>query len=384
MTVALAAVLMAWSEGPTLRDRFDHAHALLHLRRGTTYQGLSAALRRAGARLVVVLRRHLAAVLMTLRPAHWTIEGWCVIAVDGSRFNAPRTRANEAGLGIAGRDKCGPQMLAVILVHLGLGALWDWRVARPDGSERDRWRAMLAGTPRGALLVGDAGFMGLDCLKAVVRGGRHFLVRLAGNARLITGLTDDPGVVAAWPQTRQGEPPLLLRLIRVPDGKGGEVVLGTSVMDRAGLSDQQAAVFYRLRWGVETTYRAVKQTLERRGMRSAAPAQARLELHWTLLGMMLLGVLTLRRLDSRLCPARWSVAAAIRAVRMAARARTNRLARRALGGLRRAVTPDTARRNKSARDWPHKKNPEPPGPPDLRAATEREVLRFKTFARSVA
>lgn len=376
-------VLMCWSEAGTLRDRFDHAHMLLHLRRGRTYQGLVRALRRGGTRLIGVLRRHLAEVLATLPPAYWMIEGWCVFAVDGSKFDAPRTKANQDALGAAKDSRA--QMLAVILVHLGLGVLWNWRVARSDGSERGRMRAMLASTPLGSLLVGDAGFMGYDCLRAVVQGGRHFLVRLAGNTKLITGLTDDPGVMALWPKDRdKEEPPLLVRVVRVPDGKGGEVMLGTSMMDRVRLTDAQAAVFYRLRWGVETTYRSLKQTLERRKMRSAAPTQARLEMHWTLLGMMLLGVLTLQRLDGRLNPARWSVAAALRAVHGAARSRTDRMARSCLSKLRHAVTPSTARKSKAARDWPHKKNPKPPGPPVVRAATAQEVLRSKALARTAA
>ena len=198
---------------------------------------------------------------------------------------------------------------------------------------------------------------------------------------LALGGPPDPNVVALWPRGRQRHgPPLLVRVVRVPDGKGGQVVLGTDVLDRTRLTDAQAAVFYRLRWGVEMTYRGLKQTLERRTMRSAAPTQARLELHWTLMGLMMLGLLTLQRLDGRLHPARWSVAAALRAVRAATRRRTHRQARWSLASLRRAATPDTTRTSKAARDWPHKKNPRPPGPPVLRAATAQETLRFKTLA----
>jgi hypothetical protein len=384
LTLALTALLMAHNEAPTLRARFDHARALLSLRRGRTYQGFVKALHQRGAELVVVLRRHLAQLLWTLRPEHLLIQGWCVFAVDGSRFDAPRTAANLKGLGVPSRTGSGPQMLAVILVHLGLGVLWDWRVGRGDGSERGRFRAMVSGVPAGALLVGDAGFIGFDCLRSVVAGGRHFLVRLAGNAQLVRGLTADPGVVAVWPKHRQKDPPLLMRMIRVADGKGGHVVLGTSVFDAGRLSDEQAAVFYRLRWGVEVCYRSLKQTLERRKMRSASPAKAKLELHWTLMGMMILGVLTLQRLNPLLSPARWSVAAAVQAVRSAARGRMQRHVRRGLAALRGAVTPNTARRSKKAPAWPHKKTEKPPGPPHLRAASDAELRRFKDFTLQVA
>jgi len=382
LSLALAALLMSWDDGPTLLDRFMSARALLGRRCGGTYQGFAKALARHGAGLVRTLRLHLAGLIRG-HPDLWTIEGWMLFAIDASRFDLPRTLANDTVLGVPSRRGSLPQILATMLVHLGSGVVWDWRLTHCNAGERRGMLAMLASLPRGALLVADAGFVGHECLGAVVKSGRHVLVRLAGNAVLTTGLTRRADIVALWPRGR-GEArgaPLVLRVVRVRDRKGGEVVLGTSVLDKQRLSDAQAAVFYRLRWGVEVCYRSLKQTLRRRKLLSASPARAVRELHWVMLGMMVLGLLTLTRLSPRLDRRRWSVAAAARAVRHAARARTGAVARRHLSTLRGAVCGDNRRADKQAWEWPHKKNPKPPGPPILRRATRAEVARWRSFSR---
>ena len=119
-------------------------------------------------------------------------------------------------------------------------------------------------------------------------------------------------------------------------------------------------------------------------MLSAAPVQARLELHWTLLGFMLLGLLTTRRLAPALNPAKWSVAAALRAVRRAAAARSHWRAESELRTLRRAVQTDNTRKSKAAHDWPHKKQQRPPKPPKFRPASDAERLRYQQLTRAAA
>jgi hypothetical protein len=378
---------MAFSPMPTLHDGFAQARGLLRLRRCQTYQGFVKARARLGVRLITRLRIHLA-TLLAGHQGGWVLLGWIVFAVDGSRFDAPRSKANLEHLGVGGREGSGPQMLVTMLVHLGMGALWNWRVG-PTGKggpdERGHMRRLASSTPAGALLVGDAGFMGYDFLRAIVMGGREFLVRLAGNAELITELSDRPDVAAIWPKGRQRDmPPLWVRIIRLRDQKQGEVILATSVLDPARLNDEQAGVFYRMRWGVEVSYRSLKQTMDKRKMLSAAPTGARLELHWTLLAYMLLGVLTTRRLARGVNPASWSVAAALRAVRRSAAARTRPQAQAALRALRQAVRTDNTRKSKAALAWPHKKKQRPPGPPKFRPASAIEHQRLKELALHAA
>ena len=63
------------------------------------------------------------------------------------------------------------------------------------------------------------------------------------------------------------------------------------MFDSARLSDELAARLYRLRWGLGLHYRAMKQTVRRRKLRSQAPVQAALELRFAAAGMALLSVL---------------------------------------------------------------------------------------------
>jgi hypothetical protein len=379
-SLALAALLMSLDDGPTLLDRFTAARTLLGGRCGRTYQGFAKALERSGAGLAATLRDHFVDLLARRHPELMRIGGWMVFAVDGSRFDVPRTIANQETLG--SRSRRGgvlPQIGATVLVHLGSGLLWDWRLSRGASGERRGMLGMLRSMPEGSLLVADAGFVGYDCLRAVVGSGRHILVRLAGNATLIRGLSGRKDVVALWPQQRdrRGAPPLWLRVITVRDARGGTLVLGTSVLEPERLSDEQAAAFYRLRWGVEVCYRSLKQTLRRRKLLSCSPRRAVLELHWTMLGLMSLGLLTLERLDTQ--SARWSVALAARAVRHAARSRPAGAARH-LRALRRAHSGDNRRRRKAAWNWPHKKNPPPPTPPGFRKATRAEVTLWRSIS----
>lgn len=383
LRIILCSLLMSWSEAKPLCDRFAAAHDLAGPLKAGTYTGFSTALQRRGVPLVGRLRAHPAMRLRVCADGIWTIRGWCVFVIDGSKFDAPRTAANERVMGVAAKDGAGPQMLATILVHLGTCVLWNWRIDTARGSERKQLQRLFGSTPRNSLILGDAGFMGFDCLRAVVGSGRHVLVRLAGNASLITGLTERADVVAAWPKELQHKAePLLLRIIRVSDGRGGKVVLGTSVLDPERLSNGDAAAFYRMRWGVEVCYRSLKQTLDRRKMRSAAPRQAWLELHWSMVGFMALGLLTLSWMGRSRSRRRWSVGGAIRIVRHAARSRTNERAHRHLRGLREAVTGDNTRRSKKARNWPHKKRQKPLSPPRIRRATVGERQRYAAILAS--
>ena len=201
LAITLCSILMAWSEASTLLDRFSNACELAGALKADTYTGFSLARRRLGVMLVGRVRASLAARLQDIPAGLWTTRGWCVFAIDGSKFDAPRTADNETAMGVTACDRAGPQMLATILVHLGSCVLWNWRIGKGHGSERAHLSRLIASTPSNALLVADAGFMGFDCLREVVDAGRHVLVRLAGNARLIAGLDDRNMTTDSWPKS---------------------------------------------------------------------------------------------------------------------------------------------------------------------------------------
>lgn len=241
-----------------------------------------------------------------------------------------------------------------------------------------------AGGADETLLIADALYVGFDLLSRLHESGRSFLVRVGANVRLLQQLgfvrREAKDTVYLWPaRVQKHRPPLTLRLIRIKRGKRSMFLI-TNVMDRSRLSNEDAAFFYEMRWGAEVFFRSAKQTLQRHKMRCAAPEQAILELHGTMIGMVLLGLLSVKGIIARgkdpLC---WSVAAALKVVR------------RAMGGLMHmapslihelgACIKDTYQRlrPKSTRTWARKKTGSPPGHPALRKATTAERRRAKSL-----
>ena len=184
------------------------------------------------------------------------------------------------------------------------------------------------------------------------------------------------GTVWVWPadQQRKRRRPLALRLITLTDERNRTMYLLTSVLEARRLNDVSAARLYAMRWGVEVTFRALKQTLGRRKLLSDSPRNARTELSWAMIGLW-----TLLLVKAQRCPrvpggGGQGVAAVLRVLR---RAMTNCCA-----DVWRALTrvkPDTYRRScpKKARHWPHKKRPKPPGKPKARNVTEIELALAK-------
>lgn len=374
--VAIAGVLMSWDPAPTLGQRFESAldalDAALPRRRrvGRTYQGLVKALARRGGALLADLAPRLRACTREAAGAGWRIGAFVVIGVDGSRFDAPRTIANEA-LGFAGRAKCSPQMMAVLLVHLGSMLPWDFGIGGARESERSILRRLVGRLPEDALLVADAGYTGFDLLSELRASGVSFLIRVGRGARLLTELGDHrregKNIVYLWPDAARDRPPLRLRLIQV-----GGVYLITDVTDPRRLSKRLASELYRRRWGLEVAFRSLKQTLERRKVRSCAAPNAMRELAWSIVGLWTLTLVGVRAIRTAgHAPDRLSVAAALRAVRSARAAAREAVLRRRL----RAAVRDAYRRRapKKAYDRARKKTQAPPGPPVVRPATAAQV-----------
>jgi len=380
------AILMAWEAGHTLVDRFGAARACVvqmfptRRRPGKTYAGFIAALVAAGGPLLATVT---AALRLSVRRAAdaggcWRTAGWVVFGGDGSKIDCPMTAANEAGLGLGCKEASWPQMLLTTLFHAGTGLPWAFSRGGGRECERSHLRSMLNLLPAGAMLAADAGFPGYDLFQAIVEEAKcELLIRAGGNVKLLAKLgyavREFDGLVYLWPAGKQksGDPPLVLRLITLRDGRNRPVCLLTSVLEDARLSDADAAKIYACRWHVELLFRSLKQTMGRRKMLSDSPAHAQVELDWSVVGLWLLG---LAAAEAAGTTDRLAVAPALRAVRSAMAGRGGDL-RRALG---RAVADRYVRnRPKTARHWPKRAKRKPPGPPEARTATDAEVLLAK-------
>ena len=383
----LALIMMGWSRCQTLQERFQQAQrALIGLaekrrRPGGTYVGLIKAARKLGSEGLRQWWKMLRPIVARRLPEEQN-DDWPhpVLAVDGSRFEAPRTRSNQQALGRAGRHKSGPQWWVTWLVQLPGLLLWDWRQGPGASSERHHLRQMLDDLPPQALIVGDAGYVGYPLMSALQQRQQPFLIRCGSNVTLLLPGTrqqlrqsGSDRLVYLWPQGHRREKPLELRLICV-GSKQKRVYLLTNVLESSRLSRGQAGRLYRQRWGVEVGYRHLKQTLERRRLLCRVAAAGALELAGNVLALAML-LLHAAVVQGRHA-AKISVAAALRVLRQAMEAVAHGR-RAALWLLVSAVGDDYDRRHgKESRQWPRKKKEKPPGSPKCRRMSQSEERRI--------
>lgn len=405
--LAAAALLWAWSDEATLGERFFAARRLAnHLYQP---QREFAASRQAFIKLLARWSTPLiAAILAVFRrrmqdalAASWTIYDFIVFGADGSRVDLPRTQSHEAVNGLA-KDKRGrkikrnrrkkprtkaaskkanaPQRWLTLLWHVGTGLPWAWRTGPTGSSEREHFRQMLDELPPEALIAADAGFVGYEYLRAVIDSGRQVLVRVGSNVRLLRQLgwaKESSGIVYLWPDraAQKQQPPLVLRLVVFQGGKYPVYVV-TSVRS-SRLSDAQVGDLYRRRWGIELYFRCFKQTFHRRKLRSHCAENAEVEIQWSLLGLGCMALYAQAEQAKReIAPEELSPAAVLRVFRRLMRDYLHPAERRRSMALLlcTAVRDKYERKNKSSRDYPRKKHPDPPaGPPKILQASKQQI-----------
>jgi Transposase DDE domain len=410
-SLTCAALLWAWSGEAALTERFTAARTIAVVTLGlstltaTTYQAFLKLLRVwtvvLAAAVAVALRRRMQGDLAD----RFLVSGFAVFGVDGSRLELPRTRSNQGrfaarpkrpatpkrrrghGGGRAARvaaaaakKAASPQMWLTLMWHVGTGLPWDWRLGPSDSSERDHLMQMIAALPPGALVTADAGFVGYAYWRALLDSGRHLLIRVGANVRLLKGLgyaRERAGLVYLWPdrEAARRQPPLVLRLV-VAQGRRHPVYLVTSVLDEPTLVEPQVVKIYGLRWGVELFYRHFKQTFGRRKLRSHRGENAEVEATWSLVGLWSLGLHGQVELACDAIPAsRVSVAGLLRAYRATMREYRSRPGpgESLWERLGEAVIDGYRRSSKASRDYPRKKREHAIGAPEIRAATKHEI-----------
>ncbi len=417
------AMLWAWSDEKALTKRFSHARkvviAMDILTRipAATYQAFLKLLTTWTVVLATVLFDVLRRRMQSDLAARFEVGGFPVFGVDGSRLELPRTASHEGRFSPAktrrpaqskakatarrpprrrarsqasrarrarAKKSNSPQMWLTTMFHVGTGLPWDWRIGPSDSSERDHLRQMIDALPAGALVTADAGFVGYETWKAILDSGRHFLIRVGANVRLLRKLgyvEEKAGLVYLWPdrQARRKEPPLVLRMV-VARGGRHPVYLVTSVLDETALSDSQVVEIYARRWGIELFYRHFKQTFERRKLRSHSADNAELEATWSLLGlwaMMLHAQWILS--ETGVPPKRISIAGVLLGYRRALREyKSPPDPGESLYELvGQAVIDPYKRANKSSRDYPRKKQEQAPGAPKVRNASKAQINAAK-------
>lgn len=426
LLLAMSAILVAFDSARSLGERLSRVCSTLSLwfkdlTIGGTYQGWAKALERLDE-LPAHIAQHLRARGRALAGERfWARDGQVAFVVDGTRIDCPRTCANKRALHRGGKKGTGPQLYLTVLYHVGTGLPWAWQIGRATADERKHLRRMLKLLPKGSLVIADAGFVGYALWREVRRYGLHILIRGGANLHLIKGLKcvrrEGAQSVYLWPENQRGNTPLSLRLIQRARLNRKKKAAGASrgrakaarqkksgknagkkgksksskwlwlVTDLSAeqLSDAAASRLYALRWEVEVFFRSFKQTLAKRKMCSRTPERARRELEWSLLGLWIAQWLTVRAIVAKgHDPLSWSCAQVLRVLRQAtdvAICETSRLSKQ-LGQCQK----DRYKRHgsKASHGGPNKKTDHPPGDPDIRLATEAEIVKAKKNMRKVA
>jgi hypothetical protein len=413
--LAVAAVLWATSELSTLQGRFAQARKIVQkvfrwqLAPGVSAQGFLKMLGKWQPELLDVIVPHLRARMQEGPPEQWETAGYAVFAADGSRVALARSASLEAAFapvrrrrartrkpGVGGRRAAkaqaaaarhkkatSPQLWLTLLWHVGSGLPWAWRTGPSGASERDHLVALAPELPAHALLVADAGFVGYEVWQTLLTAGHHFVIRVGANVRLLRQLgwaREHAQLVYLWPDyaARKQQPPLVLRLVVVHDGK--QPVYLVTDLSKTRLSDRQVATLYGARWGVEVFFRTFKQTFGCRKLRSRSAVNAQLELEWSLVGLWCICLLGQRELRaSGQEPMRLSPAAALHAFQCTLheyRVRPESPAETLWAQLRRARLDAYQRHSsKTSRAYPRKKQRTPIGIPQVTLATEQQIAQ---------
>jgi Transposase DDE domain len=425
------ALCWAWSDKRFVTDAFTEAattcQAVLGVLPVKTYQGLMGALVTWTPRFMPLLCRVLQQRMEQIGGKFWRIHGWVLIAFDGSRNTAPRTKSNEDALCAKnyGQGKTAkyrkkktkgmrrkknqknkaqpqePQTWITMLWHMGLRLPWCWRLGPSNSSERQHVMEMVETNtfPKDTLFCGDAGFVGYPLWSSLIASGGDFLVRVGANVSLLTTqencLLKKAGkgyVVYCWPKTvmRAGQAPLRLRLVRVVLGKT-KVWMLTSVLNERKLTIKAMVRFYKMRWGIEVEFRGLKQTLDRAKLRCRNAKRLLAELDWSVLAMAVAELFALKEQLARRPrksgaktksgdPIKRSLAQTMRALRgsLAKMRETPEPGKDLVSQLRNAVTDSYKRKaSKKARYRPPNPDKKPLGDPKVRrlTATEKQCLK---------
>jgi IS4 transposase len=353
--LVVLTLLWIWSREENLTDAFEDARCqscgLFGRAALTTYQGLAGALETWTTTFMPLLILHLHTLIKQMNGRHLRVGRWVPIAVDGSRATTPRTKSNEKafcaknygkgktakyrkkktkGMRRRKNEKAKPQPQApqvwiTLMWHIGMGVPWCWKLGPSDSSERQHVRDMIRDGHflKNTLFVGDAGFVGYEFWKEIIDKKHQFLVRVGGNVRLLENLgyyeKQKKGIVYCWPNAamKADMKPLVLRLIKVRLGRKKKAYLLTSVLDEQALTAKEALSLYEQRWGIELEFRGLKQTFERRTLRSRKSERALVEMEWSLFAITVIELFALHQqlMDRHADPKELSFAESLRAVR---------------------------------------------------------------------
>lgn len=300
---AVAIICWGWTRNGNLAERLKQAgsvvNELLETDHTVTRQGMLQAMRKRSDFVDRIM--HQFVNLLKELKGTWSSGGKVNLAVDGSKFAAPRTEANQQAFTACHRKAnrygknyqtkadaakaASVQVLATLFWHMSTGLPLRWQLG---SAERTCVKDVLNDLPANARLIGDAHYVGYQFWTQIMDSGRSFLFRVGSNVRLLKNLGKvryQDGYVSCWPDAarNKSKPPVILRLFKLNDGKK-TIYLVTNELN---MQEELAQTLYRQRWGVEVFFRTIKQSCCKSKLTCGRPDHVQTELHWTLIGLWL-------------------------------------------------------------------------------------------------
>jgi hypothetical protein len=201
-------------------------------------------------------------------------KGYSLWAMDGTTLRTPDSLENRATFGAqnytSGKVSSYPQVRGVSLTMLQTRLIADVAFGPYDRNEMRYAQELIRRIPDRSITVFDKGFFSAAILLDLSLKGdqRHFIIPAKTNVKweVISGGPGDEIVqMKVSPQARVRHPGLpkmwKARAVHVELPDKSSRVLLTSLLDRRKYKVADLATCYARRWGVETSYSELKQTL---------------------------------------------------------------------------------------------------------------------------
>jgi hypothetical protein len=213
---------------------------------------------------------------------HWSgqdqrayiFKGLKLFAMDGTTLRTHDTPENREHFGAqlyaSGAIASYPQVRGVTLTALPTHIVHSAAFGPYGTNEMLYAKQLIKDVPDESLTVFDRGFLSAEILCALTQNGkeRHYIIPAKSNTRweVIEGDGDDCTVrMRVSPQARAKCPDLPefweARAITVVDAQARKRILLTSLRERRRYKPSDIATCYERRWGIETSYRELKQTM---------------------------------------------------------------------------------------------------------------------------
>jgi hypothetical protein len=253
---------------------------------------------RVGPQVMSRLFHQVVRPLATQKTVGAFLGGLRVMAVDGTVFDVPDSKANARVFGYPatrpGTQAAFPKVRLVLLIEAGTHLIVDALMCPYRIGERVRVKKLLRSVTQGMLLMWDRGLHSYRIVQATIDQKCHYLGRVPKNVKFEMVKVLEDGSYLSWilpdgKSKKKGATPILVRVIEytIDTDKEQQIYrLITSLTDITLFPALLLAKEYHQRWEVENTIDELKVHLNGRKtpIRSQNPREVVQEVYGWLLG----------------------------------------------------------------------------------------------------